>query len=144
VPEGLAARRPTRLSRSPPCTCPKTVDNDLPITDNCPGFGSVAKYVAISMMEAGLDVESMAKTSDQGLHPRGDGPSRRAGSRPPTGARADHAGTAPHVLLLPEIAFDEDAFLAKVKEAVERYGYARSASPRVCTTGTASSSPSRG
>src|SRR5512134_17514 len=101
---------------------PKTVDNDLPITDTCPGFGSVAKYVATSMMEAVLDVESMAKTSTKVFILEVMG--RHAGwITAATGLAQSVPGTAPHVLLLPEIAFDEEAFLARVKAAVEQYGY---------------------
>jgi 6-phosphofructokinase 1 len=101
---------------------PKTVDNDLPITDCCPGFGSVAKYVAVSMMEAGLDVESMAKTSTKVFILEVMG--RHAGWITAATALAQTApGTAPHVLLFPEIAFDEEAFLAKVKATVDAHGY---------------------
>jgi 6-phosphofructokinase len=101
---------------------PKTVDNDLPITDCCPGFGSVAKYVATSMLEAGFDVESMAKTSTKVFIMEVMG--RHAGwITAAMGLARTRAGTAPHLLLFPEIAFDEDAFLAAVKRDVERYGY---------------------
>jgi len=101
---------------------PKTVDNDLPITDTCPGFGSVAKYVATSMREAGLDVESMAKTSTKVFILEVMG--RHAGwITAATGLAQSRAGEAPHLLLFPEIAFDEAAFLAKVEESVKRYGY---------------------
>ncbi len=101
---------------------PKTVDNDLPITDCCPGFGSVAKYVAISMMEAGLDIESMAKTSTKVFILEVMG--RHAGwITAAMGLAQTKPGTAPHILLFPEIPFDEDAFLAKVSESVKRYGY---------------------
>ena len=101
---------------------PKTVDNDLPITDCCPGFGSVAKYVATSMMEAGLDVESMAKTSTKVFIMEVMG--RHAGWITAALGLAQRApGTAPHVLLFPEIAFDPEAFLAAVKRKVEQYGY---------------------
>ncbi|HEV8500117.1 MAG TPA: 6-phosphofructokinase, partial [Casimicrobiaceae bacterium] len=101
---------------------PKTVDNDLPITDCCPGFGSVAKYVATSMMEAGLDVESMAKTSTKVFILEVMG--RHAGwITAATGLAQTKAGQAPHVLLFPEIPFDQDAFLAKVDGAVKQYGY---------------------
>jgi 6-phosphofructokinase len=75
---------------------PKTVDNDLPLTDCCPGFGSAAKYIAVSTREAALDVASMA---------------------------ADKAGDAPHIILFPEILFDREAFLAKVRLTVEKRGY---------------------
>ena len=101
---------------------PKTVDNDLPITDCCPGFGSVAKYVATSMMEAGLDVESMAKTSTKVFIMEVMG--RHAGWITAALGLAQRApGTAPHVLLFPEIAFDPEAFLAAVKRNVEQHGY---------------------
>ena len=101
---------------------PKTVDNDLPITDCCPGFGSVAKYVAISMMEAGLDIESMAKTSTKVVILEVMG--RHAGwITAATGLAQAKAGQAPHVLLFPEIAFDPDAFLARVDESVKKFGY---------------------
>ncbi len=101
---------------------PKTVDNDLPITDCCPGFGSVAKYVAISMREAGFDVASMAKTSTKVFVLEVMG--RHAGwITAACGLAAEEAGQAPHILLFPEIPFDETAFLARVQESVERYGY---------------------
>jgi 6-phosphofructokinase len=101
---------------------PKTVDNDLPITDTCPGFGSVAKYVATSMREAGLDVESMAKTSTKVFILEVMG--RHAGwITAATGLAQSKAGEAPHLLLFPEIAFDEDRFLARVDEMVKKYGY---------------------
>ena len=101
---------------------PKTVDNDLPITDCCPGFGSVAKYVATSMMEAGLDIESMAKTSTKVFILEVMG--RHAGwITAAMGLAQTKAGEAPHILLFPEIAFDEEAFLAKVSESVKLYGY---------------------
>ena len=101
---------------------PKTVDNDLPITDCCPGFGSVAKYVATSMLEAGFDVESMAKTSTKVFIMEVMG--RHAGwITAAMGLARSKAGTAPHLLLFPEIAFDEDAFLAAVKRNVGQYGY---------------------
>ncbi|QJR15975.1 6-phosphofructokinase [Usitatibacter palustris] len=101
---------------------PKTVDNDLPITDCCPGFGSVAKYVATSMMEAGLDIESMAKTSTKVFIMEVMG--RHAGwITAAMGLAQTQPGIAPHVLLFPEIAFDEEAFLAAVKKNVEKFGY---------------------
>jgi 6-phosphofructokinase 1 len=101
---------------------PKTVDNDLPITDTCPGFGSVAKYVATSMLEAGLDVESMAKTSTKVFILEVMG--RHAGwITAATGLAQSKAGEAPHILLFPEIAFDQAAFLARVGETVKQYGY---------------------
>jgi ATP-dependent phosphofructokinase / diphosphate-dependent phosphofructokinase len=101
---------------------PKTVDNDLPITDTCPGFGSVAKYVATSMMEAVLDVESMAKTSTKVFILEVMG--RHAGwITAATGLAQRKAGEGPHILLFPEIPWNEEAFLARVEETVKRYGY---------------------
>jgi ATP-dependent phosphofructokinase / diphosphate-dependent phosphofructokinase len=101
---------------------PKTVDNDLPITDCCPGFGSVAKYVATSMMEAVLDVESMAKTSTKVFILEVMG--RHAGwITAATGLAQRKPGEGPHILLFPEIAWNEEAFLARVDETVKRYGY---------------------
>ena len=101
---------------------PKTVDNDLPITDCCPGFGSVAKYVATSMREAGLDIESMAKTSTKVFILEVMG--RHAGwITAAMGLAQSKAGEAPHILLFPEIAFDEEAFLARVSGCVKQYGY---------------------
>ncbi len=101
---------------------PKTVDNDLPITDCCPGFGSVAKYVATSMLEAGFDVESMARTSTKVFILEVMG--RHAGwITAAMGLAQSGPGTAPHILLFPEIAFDEEKFLARVAEVVKRHGY---------------------
>jgi 6-phosphofructokinase 1 len=101
---------------------PKTIDNDLPITDNCPGFGSVAKYVATSMREAGYDVASMARTSTKVFVLEVMG--RHAGwITAATGLARSRPDEGPHVLLFPEIAFDEAAFLAKVDESVKRFGY---------------------
>jgi 6-phosphofructokinase 1 len=101
---------------------PKTVDNDLPVTDTCPGFGSVAKYVATSMREAGLDVESMAKTSTKVFILEVMG--RHAGwITAGVGLAQSRPSEAPHILLFPEIAFDEAAFLARVDECVKAYGY---------------------
>jgi 6-phosphofructokinase 1 len=101
---------------------PKTVDNDLPITDTCPGFGSVAKYVATSMREAGLDVESMAKTSTKVFILEVMG--RHAGwITAATGLAQSKPAEAPHILLFPEIPWNEEAFLARVEETVKRYGY---------------------
>ncbi len=101
---------------------PKTVDNDLPVTDNCPGFGSVAKYVAVSIREAGFDVASMAKTSTKVFVMEVMG--RHAGWIAAAGGLASEApGQAPQLILFPEIAFDEADFLARVRECVEAYGY---------------------
>jgi len=101
---------------------PKTVDNDLAVTDCCPGFGSVAKYTAISTLEASLDVASMAETSTKVFILEVMG--RHAGW---IAAAAGLAGKtpdeAPHIILFPENVFDEAAFLAKVKATVERVGW---------------------
>ena len=108
-----------------PITCigiPKTVDNDLPITDCCPGFGSVAKYVAVSTREAALDVASMARTSTKVFVLEVMG--RHAGwIAAAAGLAGTRAGDAPHIILFPEIAFDQPRFLDKVKASVDRYGY---------------------
>jgi 6-phosphofructokinase 1 len=101
---------------------PKTVDNDLPITDVCPGFGSVAKYVAVSLREASFDVASMAKTSTKVFVLEVMG--RHAGWIAAAGGlAADKAHPIPILILFPEITFDRDKFLAAVKEKVERFGY---------------------
>jgi 6-phosphofructokinase len=108
-----------------PITCvgiPKTVDNDLPVTDNCPGFGSVAKYVAVSIREAGFDVASMAKTSTKVFVMEVMG--RHAGWIAAAGGlAAEKDSEAPHIILFPEVEFDEDKFLARAKDAVQRYGF---------------------
>lgn len=101
---------------------PKTVDNDLPFTDCCPGFGSVAKYVAVSIREAGYDVASMARTSTKVFILEVMG--RHAGWIASAGGlAAEKAGDAPHIILFPEVAFNEDAFLARVDACVKQYGY---------------------
>ena len=101
---------------------PKTVDNDLAVTDNCPGFGSVAKYVATSMREAAFDVVSMAKTSTKVFVLEVMG--RHAGwITAAVGMADDDATPIPIVLLFPEIAFDEAAFLARVEAKVKAFGY---------------------
>lgn len=101
---------------------PKTVDNDLPITDNSPGFGSVAKYVAVSIREAAFDVASMAKTSTKIFVMEVMG--RHAGWIAAAGGlAAEKDGDAPQIILFPEIAFDETTFLAKVDRAVRNFGY---------------------
>ena len=108
-----------------PVTClgiPKTVDNDLPVTDNCPGFGSVAKYVAVSTREAALDVLSMAKTSTKVFVLEVMG--RHAGWIAAAGGLAGkNPEDAPHVILFPEVPFDKAAFLKRVKQSVEDYEY---------------------
>ena len=102
---------------------PKTVDNDLPVTDNCPGFGSVAKYVAVSTREAALDVLSMAKTSTKVFVLEVMG--RHAGWIAAAGGLAGSGapGEPPHLILFPEVPFDQRAFLKKVRESVEKYDY---------------------
>lgn len=101
---------------------PKTIDNDLPITDCCPGFGSVAKYVATSIREAALDVASMAKTSTRVFVLEVMG--RHAGwITAACGLAAEQEGEAPHILLFPEIPFEEEQFLARVETAMTRHGY---------------------
>jgi 6-phosphofructokinase 1 len=101
---------------------PKTVDNDLPITDCCPGFGSVAKYVATSMREAAFDVASMAKTSTRVFVLEVMG--RHAGWITSAVGLADDKGTPiPLLLLFPEIRFDEAKFLAEVDARVRKFGY---------------------
>ena len=98
---------------------PKTVDNDLPVTDNCPGFGSVAKYIAVSTMEASFDVASMAATSTKIFVLEVMG--RHAGWIAAAGGLVD--SSIPVVILFPEINFDEKAFLEKVDKNVQDYGY---------------------
>jgi 6-phosphofructokinase 1 len=101
---------------------PKTVDNDLPHTDCCPGFGSVAKYIAVSTREAALDVASMARTSTKVFVLEVMG--RHAGWIAAAGGLAgSKAGDPPHIILFPEIAFDKEKFLAKVKQSVTDNGY---------------------
>ena len=108
-----------------PVTClgvPKTVDNDLPVTDNCPGFGSVAKYIAVSTQEAALDVLSMAETSTKVFILEVMG--RHAGWIAAAGGLAGKKpGDAPHIILFPEIPFNKRAFLKKVRQCVKDYGY---------------------
>ena len=101
---------------------PKTVDNDLPITDCCPGFGSVAKYIAISTREASFDVASMAKTSTKVFVLEVMG--RHAGWIAAAGGMAaDNEHNIPIVILFPEVEFNQEKFLAAVKEKVEKFGY---------------------
>ena len=108
-----------------PMTCvgiPKTVDNDLAVTDNCPGFGSVAKYVATSVREAGLDVASMCATSTKIFVMEVMG--RHAGwIAAAAGLASTRPDEAPHVILMPEVAFDEKRYYKRVDECVKRYGY---------------------
>ena len=101
---------------------PKTIDNDLPLTDCCPGFGSVAKYVAVSTREASLDVASMCATSTKVFILEVMG--RHAGWIAAAGGlAAEKAGDPPHLIIFPEIAFDREQFLAKVEETVQQNGY---------------------
>jgi 6-phosphofructokinase len=108
-----------------PITCigiPKTVDNDLPFTDNSPGFGSVAKYVAVSIREASLDVASMALTSTKVFIMEVMG--RHAGwIAAASGLASEQECDGPHVILFPEIPLNPEAFLKRVKECVTRYDY---------------------
>ncbi|MCS6948526.1 MAG: 6-phosphofructokinase, partial [Steroidobacteraceae bacterium] len=108
-----------------PITCigvPKTVDNDLPYTDCCPGFGSVAKYIAVSTLEASLDVASMARTSTKVFVMEVMG--RHAGwIAAASGLAGRRAGDPPHIILFPEIPFEQEKFLAKVRQCVTDYGY---------------------
>ena len=98
---------------------PKTIDNDLAVTDNCPGFGSVAKYVAVSTMEASFDVASMAATSTKIFVLEVMG--RHAGWIAAAGGLVD--ASIPVVILFPEVDFDEKAFLDKVDNNVKEFGY---------------------
>tara|TARA_R110002072_G_scaffold4280_8_gene30247 strand:+ start:19688 stop:20953 length:1266 start_codon:yes stop_codon:yes gene_type:complete len=108
-----------------PITCigvPKTVDNDLPFTDCCPGFGSVAKYVAISTKEAAMDIASMCESSTKVFILEVMG--RHAGWIAAAGGLAGTNGNEPpHIILFPEIAFDREKFLAKVDDSVKEHGY---------------------
>lgn len=113
------------LKQGFPVTCigvPKTVDNDLPITDNCPGFGSVAKYIGVSIREAGLDVASMCDSSTKVFVMEVMG--RHAGwIAGAAGLASEQEGDAPHIILFPEIAFDKARFLKKVQTCVKQFGY---------------------
>jgi 6-phosphofructokinase 1 len=101
---------------------PKTVDNDLPVTDNCPGFGSVAKYIAISTREASYDVQSMALTSTKVFVIEVMG--RHAGWIAAAGGlAADEENDIPVLILFPEVDFNQGRFLDAVKGKVEQYGY---------------------
>ena len=99
---------------------PKTIDNDLPVTDCCPGFGSVAKYVAVSTLEASFDVRSMAKTSTKVFVLEVMG--RHAGWIAAAGGLVEEHGI-PVVILFPEIEFDQKRFLARVDKLVKQHGY---------------------
>jgi len=121
------AHKISQLSESMgyPVTCigiPKTIDNDLPVTDCSPGYGSAAKYVAVSIMEAGMDVASMSATSTKvfilEVMGRHSGWLAAAG-----GLAARQEGDAPHIILFPEIPFSEEAFLKKTQQCVKKHGY---------------------
>ena len=101
---------------------PKTVDNDLVLTDCCPGFGSAAKYIATSTLEASLDVQSMSETSTKVFILEVMG--RHAGWMAASSALArTNKGDAPHIILLPEIIFDQRKFLLEVKNTVKKIGF---------------------
>ena len=101
---------------------PKTVDNDLPYTDNCPGFGSVAKYVATSVREASLDVQSMSESSTKVFIMEVMG--RHAGwIAASSGLAHDKNNSAPHIILLPEVPFYKAKFLKRVKETIKKHGF---------------------
>ena len=100
---------------------PKTVDNDLPITDNCPGFGSVAKYIAVSTKEASFDVASMAKTSTKIFIIEVMG--RHAGWIAAAGGLASSNSDIPIIILFPEIEFHRGRFMEAVQRKVNKYGY---------------------
>ena len=99
---------------------PKTIDNDLAVTDCCPGFGSVAKYVAVSTLEASFDVRSMAKTSTKVFVLEVMG--RHAGWIAAAGGLVEDHGI-PVVILFPEIVFDQQKFIARVDQLVQQHGY---------------------
>ncbi|HCU05560.1 MAG: 6-phosphofructokinase [Gammaproteobacteria bacterium GWE2_42_36] len=108
-----------------PLTCigvPKTIDNDLPFTDNSPGFGSVAKYVAVSIKEAAFDVKSMSESSTKVFIMEVMG--RHAGwIAAAAGLASEKEGDAPHIILFPEVSFDKTQFLKKVEQTVKKYGF---------------------
>ena len=112
-------------SRGYPIVCiglPKTIDNDLPITHCCPGFGSVAKYIATSTLEASLDVKSMSQTSTKVFVLEVMG--RHAGwLAASAGIIKEKPGDPPHIILFPEIEFKQSDFLNKVKDVIKKYGY---------------------
>src|SRR5690606_1155812 len=106
-----------------PLTCigvPKTVDNDLVVTDCCPGFGSAAKYTAVSVREAALDVAAMADTSTRVFVYEAMG--RHAGWLAAALAGAGRDG-APRLILFPERPYDEEDVLARIQAIVDRVGH---------------------
>jgi len=123
IPAGRSRKSAKKLGYPLICVgIPKTVDNDLAITDNCPGFGSVANTSRPSIREAGFDVASMSKTSTKVFVMEVMG--RHAGwITAACGLAADREGDAPQMLLFPEIQFDEEKFLERGEEVVERDGY---------------------
>src|SRR5688572_16443218 len=108
-----------------PLTCvgvPKTIDNDLAVTDCCPGFGSAAKYTAVSVAEAALDVAAMAETSTKVFVYEVMG--RHAGWLAAAGGLAGRGpADAPHLILFPEVPFDQAGFLARVRAVVDKVGF---------------------
>ena len=101
---------------------PKTIDNDLPFTDCSPGFGSVAKYVATSTLEAGLDIAAMSATSTKVFILEVMG--RHAGwIAAASGLAAQKVDQPPHMILFPEVAFERDRFIDQVKKTVDSSGY---------------------
>ena len=108
-----------------PLTCigiPKTIDNDLAHTDNCPGFGSAAKYIATSIREAGLDIASMCSTSTKIFVMEVMG--RHAGwIAAAAGLAAEDDAHAPHIILFPEVPFHQEKFLHRVQDCVKKYGF---------------------
>ena len=101
---------------------PKTVDNDLPVTDNCPGFGAVSKYIAVSTKEAAMDIASMRATSTKVFILEVMG--RHAGWIAGAGGLANEGeGSAPHLIIFPEIAFDRATVMARIDDCVKKYGY---------------------
>ncbi|MBU0745078.1 MAG: 6-phosphofructokinase [Gammaproteobacteria bacterium] len=101
---------------------PKTIDNDLPFTDACPGFGSVAKYIATSIREVGYDLLSMSVSSTKIFVMEVMG--RNAGwIAAASGLASEKEDESPHIILLPEIAFNEEKFLLKVEKCVKKHGH---------------------
>ena len=122
MPQNLPAFQKAEIPHTSNSRTPKTVDNDLPITDNCPGFGSVAKYIAVSTREASFDVASMAETSTKVFVIEVMG--RHAGWIAAAGAMAsDEKTPIPIIVLFPEIPFNRKKFIAEVKAKVREFGY---------------------
>ena len=108
-----------------PLTCigiPKTIDNDLAFTDHCPGFGSVAKYIAISILEASRDLASMAASSTKVFIMEVMG--RHTGWIAAAGGLAQHnPDDPPHIILFPEMVFEPESFLQKVRQSIQNHGF---------------------